>query len=93
MGSTASTTSALTAYSQYSVMIAADGFIFIVAFLVGTYYAWRALGILKWDQFVFDPIGVQARILRFFMAMAGGFLVGLIAVAYLIAGQALRVLF
>ena len=84
---------AVSGLSQYSVMIAADGFIFILAFLVGTYYAWRALGILKWDKFVFDPFGVQARILRFFMAMAGGFMIGLIAVAYLIAGQALRVLF
>lgn len=92
MGS-GSATSTIAAFSQYSVMIAADGFIFIIAFLVGTYYAWRALGILKWDNFVFDPVGVQARILRFFMAMAGGFMVGLIAVAYLIAGQALRILF
>lgn len=74
-------------------MIAADGFIFIIGFLVGTYYAWRALGILKWDKFVADPFGPQARLLRFFMAMFGGFMVGLIAVAYLIAGQALRVLF
>ena len=81
------------ANTQYTVMVAADGFIFIIAFLVGTYYSWRALGILKWDKFVFDPMGVQARILRFLMSMAGGFMVGLIAIAYLVAGQALRVLF
>jgi uncharacterized membrane protein YwzB len=73
-------------------MIAADGFIFILTFLVGTYFAWRALGILKWDQFIFDPIGQQARILRFFLAMFGGLIVGMVAVMYLIAGQAMSVL-
>lgn len=74
-------------------MYAADGFMFIAGFLVGTYYAWRALGIIRWDKFVLDPFGVQTRILRFMLAMGGGFMVGLIVVAYLIAGQMLRILF
>ncbi|MCL6454635.1 MAG: DUF1146 domain-containing protein [Alicyclobacillus sp.] len=81
------------AITAHAAMIAADGFIFIVGFLVGTYYAWRALGILRWDKFVMDPFGPQARLLRFLVAMVGGFIVGLIAVAYLLAGQALRMLF
>lgn len=82
-----------TAVNAHAAMLAADGFIFIAAFLIGTYFAWRALGILKWDVFVHDVYGPQARMLRFFMAMGGGFMVGLIAVAYLFAGQVLRILF
>lgn len=84
---------ATTLYDAHAAMLAADGFIFIIAFLIGTYFAWRAIGILKWENFVHDPYGPQARMLRFFLSMAGGFMVGLIAVAYLFAGQEMRILF
>ncbi|RIV21011.1 DUF1146 domain-containing protein [Alicyclobacillaceae bacterium I2511] len=78
--------------SPFGSLIAADGIIFMLAFLIGTYYAWRGLGALKWDTFMYDPTGENIRILRFFLALLGGFLVGAVAVGYLLAGQSLRVL-
>lgn len=82
-------------YSTMSqgVVLAMDAMIFFLAFLGGTYLTWWAVGILKWDKFVNDPYGPQARMLRFMLAMLGGFITGLIAVVYLLAGQALRLLF
>lgn len=74
------------------VIFAADAIIFLVVFLGGTYITWWAIGILKWDKFVNDPYGPQARMLRFLLAMLGGFLTGLIALLYLLAGQALRLM-
>jgi|UPI0004241E17 uncharacterized membrane protein YwzB len=75
-----------------TVMLAAAGAIFIIAFLGGTYITWQALGVLKWDKIVFDPIGHQTRMLRFILAMIGGFFIASTAAAYLLAGQALRAL-
>lgn len=75
------------------VVLAADAMIFLLAFLGGTYITWWAIGIVKWDKFVQDPYGSQARMLRFLVAMFGGFTTGLIALFYLFAGQALRMLF
>jgi uncharacterized integral membrane protein (TIGR02327 family) len=74
------------------VTVAADGLIFMIAFLGGTYVAWWALGVLRWEKFVLDPGTPQARMLRFLMAILGGFVISVIAVCYVIAGQALRLL-
>ncbi|MCF8567174.1 DUF1146 domain-containing protein [Alicyclobacillus tolerans] len=84
----------LNAAATYSnaPLYAADGLIFIIAFLGGVYITWWAVGILKWDKFTADPHGPQARMLRFLMALTGGLLTGLVAVAYLFAGQALRMI-
>jgi uncharacterized membrane protein YwzB len=76
-----------------TAMFAADGLIFMIAFLLGTWYAWRALGILKWDKFVADPHGQQARMLRFLLAMFGGSMIAFVSLVYVIAGQALRFVF
>ena len=78
--------------NPFSSLAAADGIIFMLAFLLGTYYAWKGLGALKWDKFMFDPTGENIRILRFLLALLGGFLVGAVAVGYLLAGQSLRTL-
>lgn len=75
-----------------SVMLAVDGFVFMIAFLGGTYVTWQALGVLKWDKIAFDPIGHQTRVLRFILAMIGGFFIAATFVAYVIAAQALRVM-
>lgn len=79
--------------SSNTTMIAADGLLFMCAFLFGTWYAWRALGILKWENFVHDPYGQQARMLRFLLAMLGGSMIAIVALLYLLAGQALRLVF
>jgi uncharacterized membrane protein YwzB len=79
--------------SNNTGMVAADGLVFMLAFLLGTWYAWRALGILKWDKFVHDPFGQQARMLRFLLAMVGGSMIGFVALVYVLAGQALRSVF
>jgi uncharacterized membrane protein YwzB len=73
-----------------TVLIAADGLVFMIAFLGGVYVTWQALGVLKWDKFVFDPIGHQTRMLRFILSLIGGFFIGSTAVLYMIAAQALR---
>ncbi|MCL6517152.1 DUF1146 family protein [Alicyclobacillus sp.] len=75
-----------------AVLLAVDGLVFIIAFLFGTYVWWRALGVLRWDRFVFDPFGQQTRILRFLLALCGGFVLAVVAVVYVLAGQALRAL-
>ncbi|WP_245629007.1 DUF1146 family protein [Alicyclobacillus shizuokensis] len=75
-----------------SAVWAADGVLFILAFLFGTWVTWWALGALKWDKFLFDPFGTQTRVLRFLLALLGGFLLALAAVAYILAFQLLRVL-
>jgi uncharacterized membrane protein YwzB len=80
----------VTDVSTSTVMLAAAGVIFIIVFLGGTYITWQALGVLKWDKFVFDPIGHQTRMLRFILAMIGGFFIGCTAAAYLLAGEAIR---
>ena len=79
--------------SQSTVFYAADAVIFLIAFLGGTYITWWAIGIIKWEKFVHDAFGPQARMLRFLLALLGGYLTGLIALFYLLAGQALRMLF
>ena len=78
--------------STASALLAADGLVFMMAFLGGTYVSWWAVGILKWDKFVYDPFGRQARMLRFLLALLGGFLIGLIALVYIIAVQSMRIL-
>lgn len=85
----------LNAFSSMTqgIILAADAVIFLIAFLGGTYITWWAIGILQWDKFVQDPYGPQARMLRFLLALLGGFLTGLIALFYLLAGQALRLMF
>ncbi|MCL6632616.1 MAG: DUF1146 family protein [Alicyclobacillus herbarius] len=75
-----------------SAVLAADGLLFVLAFLFGTWATWWALGALKWDKFLFDPLGTQTRVLRFLLALLGGFLLALAAVAYIVAFQLLRVL-
>lgn len=76
----------------YHAWWAADGLVFTLAFLLGTYVWWRALGCLKWDRFTFDPLGQQIRLLRFLLATAGGFVTGVTASAYALAWQAVRTL-
>jgi uncharacterized membrane protein YwzB len=76
--------------SPTTVLIAADGLVFMIAFLGGIYLTWQALGVLKWDKFVFDPIGHQTRMLRFILSIIGGFFIASTAVVYMIAAQALR---
>ncbi|MCL6599363.1 MAG: DUF1146 family protein [Alicyclobacillus macrosporangiidus] len=75
-----------------AILMAVDGLVFIIAFLFGTYVWWRALAILKWEKFVFDPFGHQTRVLRFLLALCGGFVLAVVAVIYVLAGQALRIL-
>ncbi|GGJ11054.1 hypothetical protein GCM10010885_20400 [Alicyclobacillus cellulosilyticus] len=74
----------------YSVAAAVDGAVFIAALLAGTYAAWWALGILRWDRILADPFGPQARLLRFLLALAGGLVCGLVAILYVAAAQAFR---
>jgi uncharacterized membrane protein YwzB len=83
----------LTSPATNNALLAADGLLFILAFFIGTYVTWWALGALKWDKFLFDPFGTQTRVLRFLLSLFGGFLMGLAAVAYIFAFQLLRLLF
>ncbi|QQE78763.1 DUF1146 family protein [Alicyclobacillus sp. SO9] len=72
---------------------AIDGMIFIITFLIGIYITYRALGSLKWDRFMFDPIGSNIRLLRFLFALLGGFVLGLAAAAYVFAVQLVQIMF
>ncbi|MCL6548586.1 MAG: DUF1146 domain-containing protein [Alicyclobacillus sp.] len=74
-------------------LLAADGLLFMVVFFAGTYFTWWAIGILRWEQFVHDPHGPQARMLRFILAVFGGLVFALIALLYVVAVQALRAVF
>lgn len=76
-----------------SVSWAIDGFIFVLMFLLGIYMTYRALGSLKWDRFMFDPLGKDIRLLRFLLSLFGGFLLGLTAAVYVFAVQLMRVMF
>jgi uncharacterized membrane protein YwzB len=69
---------------------AIDGLVFMAFLLAATYMVWWALGVVRWDKFLFDPFGPQARWLRFILALIGGFLVALCLVCYLLAAQLLR---
>ncbi|GMA50948.1 hypothetical protein GCM10025857_23050 [Alicyclobacillus contaminans] len=76
--------------SVWTVALAVAGAFFMLAFLIGTYVTWQALGVLKWDKFVFDPDGHPTRVLRFLLSLMGGFFVGATAAAYSLAWEALR---
>ncbi len=70
-------------------MAAADGLSFVFVFIFGTMITWWAVGILKWDKFVHDPFGPQARFLRLIFGILGGALFGFIAIVYVVAVQLL----
>ncbi|MBX5437588.1 MAG: DUF1146 domain-containing protein [Alicyclobacillaceae bacterium] len=70
--------------------LAADGLLFMVVFFAGTCVTWWAVGGLRWEQFVSDPHGPQARLLRFILALCGGLVFGLVALGYVAAVQSLR---
>jgi len=70
-----------------SVQYAADGLIFVLAFLVGTWASWWALSALKWDLFVHRPGSSRVSFLRLMLSMICGFFIALPFVAYAIAWQ------
>lgn len=84
--------SAAVADSQIA-LLAGDGFIFMIAFLGGTYLSWWALGIIRWEKFVLAPSSPQARMLRFLIAAVGGFILAMICGVYALAGQVIRLIF
>jgi len=73
-------------------LVAADGLIFVLAFVFGTYFTWSALSVVKWDKFLFDPMGNHTRLLRILLGIIGGFFFGVAVVALNIALQAMRIL-
>ncbi len=75
-----------------NVSLAVDGAVFLIVFFGGLLISWWALGALQWDKFVHLPLGPQANMLRFLLALLGGTLWGIIAILYLFAIELIRML-
>ncbi|GMA63535.1 DUF1146 domain-containing protein [Alicyclobacillus fastidiosus] len=69
-----------------------DGTVALLFFFAGLLAAWWALGALKWDKFVNQPLSPQVQMLRFFLALAGGLLAVLVAIFILGSMSFVRVL-
>lgn len=78
------------AVTHVNVTLAADGMLVLLLFFVGLIGAWWALGSLKWEKIAHQPLGGQAQLLRFFLALIGGILTVLVAVLLLGAIQLLN---
>ncbi|WP_134158816.1 DUF1146 domain-containing protein [Alicyclobacillus sacchari] len=69
--------------AHVNVTLAADGMLVLLLFFIGVIGAWWALGSLKWESIVRQPLSGQAQLLRFFLALIGGILTVLVAVLLL----------
>ncbi|MCY0888722.1 MAG: DUF1146 family protein [Alicyclobacillaceae bacterium] len=78
--------------SANNVSLASEGFVLVLFFFVGLLLTWWALGVLKWESFTRLPLSSQAQMLRFLMAMFGGFLWTGLAALFLYSVDVMRLL-
>ncbi|EPZ45549.1 MULTISPECIES: DUF1146 domain-containing protein [Alicyclobacillus] len=69
-----------------------DGTVTLLFFFLGLVAAWWALGAVKWDKFVNQPLSSQVQMLRFFLALLGGIVAVLVALLLLGAMMFVRAL-
>lgn len=60
--------------SDTLALLGADALLILLLFFAGILFAWWALGALKWESFVNPLMIAHASMIRFFLALLGGFL-------------------
>lgn len=73
-----------------SLILGTDAVLLLLFFFVGVIGGWWALGALRWDKIVTQPLTSQAQLLRFFLALCCGLLAVFIAALLLGAIQLLH---
>lgn len=70
-----------------NLILGTDAVLLLLFFFAGVIGAWWALGALRWDKIVTQPLSAQTQLLRFFLALFGGLLSVVVAILLLGAMQ------